>query len=128
MDCSQVSDAKNIKHSYPHFSFVCRTFPFTVTFARERNRSLVESKRKQALKNYGCVECKACGFNFGLVYGERGNGFIECHHTEPVALLPGQKTHVDDLSLVCANCHRVIHRNKEWLTVAELRLLVQQTK
>jgi 5-methylcytosine-specific restriction enzyme A len=97
--------------------------------ARERNRTLVESKRKQAMKKYGRLACEACGFDFGVAYGERGNGFIECHHTKGVAtLLPGQKTHLDDLALVCANCHRVIHRAKPWLTVTQLQVLIQRAK
>ena len=97
--------------------------------ARERNRALVENKCKQALKKFGRLACEACGFDFLVVYGERGEGFIECHHTKPVAsLLPGQKTHIDDLSLICANCHRVIHRGRSWLTVAQLQTLIKQAK
>jgi 5-methylcytosine-specific restriction protein A len=93
--------------------------------ARERNRQLVESKRKQALKKHGKLTCEECDFDFAASYGERGEGYIECHHTKPVALLnEGHKTHIDDLALVCANCHRMIHRNKNWLTIADLRALI----
>jgi 5-methylcytosine-specific restriction enzyme A len=89
---------------------------------RERNRKLVEAKRKQALKRHGRLACEVCKFDFSVRYGQRGKGFIECHHTRPVAgLASGQKTHVDELALVCANCHRMIHRRKPWLSVAELR-------
>jgi len=93
--------------------------------ARERNRKLVETKRKQAMKINGRLTCEACGFDFAIVYGERGEGFIECHHTKPVAtLVEGHTTHVDDLALVCANCHRVIHRDKKWLSIAELKAVL----
>ena len=93
--------------------------------ARERNRQLVESKRKQAMKRNGRLVCEACDFNFAVLYGERGIGFIECHHTKPVATLAeGHKTHIDDLALVCANCHRIIHRSKPWLSIAELKALI----
>ena len=62
---------------------------------------------------------------FAAAYGERGDGFIECHHTIPVRdLRPGSRTRLSDLALVCANCHRMIHRRSPWLTVEELRLLV----
>jgi len=30
----------------------------------------------------------------------------------------------DDLALVCANCHRIIHRASPWFTMNELRDLV----
>jgi 5-methylcytosine-specific restriction protein A len=75
--------------------------------ARERNRKLVENKRKQVLKKRGKLACEACDFDFSLHYGSRGLGFIECHHTKPVAsLCDGHKTHLNDLALVCANWHR----------------------
>jgi 5-methylcytosine-specific restriction protein A len=96
-------------------------------FARERNRKLVESKRKQVLRKNGKLSCEACDFDFAVVYGDRGDGFIECHHTKPVATLgEGQKTHIDDLALVCANCHRMIHRFKVWLSISELRQLLKR--
>jgi 5-methylcytosine-specific restriction protein A len=94
-------------------------------FARERNRRLVESKRKTAKRKYGNLACEVCGFDFAAYYGSRGDGFMECHHTKPVETLPeGHITHLDDLALVCANCHRIIHRTRPWLSVAELRALV----
>jgi hypothetical protein len=33
----------------------------------------------------------------------------------------GTKTKLEDLALVCSNCHRMIHATRNWLTVAELR-------
>jgi 5-methylcytosine-specific restriction protein A len=36
-------------------------------------------------------------------------------------LRPGTKTRLIDLALVCANCHRMLHRSRPWPTIAELR-------
>ncbi|MEK7466202.1 MAG: HNH endonuclease [Planctomycetota bacterium] len=92
---------------------------------RERNRRLVESKRRQVLKDLGKLECEACGFDFAARYGDRGQGFIECHHKVPVAeLKAGDKTHIKDLGVVCANCHRMIHRAKPWLTIEQVKALL----
>lgn len=93
--------------------------------ARERNRKLVEAKRAKTLRDRGKLECEICGFDFAARYGPRGTGFIECHHTKPIASLSeGHKTHIHDLALVCANCHRMIHRTKPWLALDELRRLL----
>jgi 5-methylcytosine-specific restriction protein A len=93
-----------------------------VHLRRERNRGLIESKKRLVLKQSGLLTCEVCGFDFKAEYGDRGDGFIECHHTKPLeALLPGGKTHVRDLALVCSNCHRMIHRRRPWLTIDELR-------
>lgn len=53
--------------------------------------------------------------------------YIECHHVVPLsALQKGAQTKLKDLSLVCANCHRMIHRRKAWLTMEALRKLLEQ--
>ena len=88
---------------------------------RERDPSLVKRKKDRVLAAHGVIACEVCGFNFGKVYGERGDGFIECHHTKPVSELePGGRTNLADLALVCSNCHRMIHRRRPWLSVEEL--------
>jgi 5-methylcytosine-specific restriction protein A len=96
---------------------------------RERSRKLVESKLKQAMKKHGRLICEACDFDFVIHYGNRGIGFIECHHTKPVTTLTeGATTHIDDLALVCANCHRMIHRGEPWLAIADLRALLDDAR
>ena len=79
---------------------------------RERNTKLVKLKKDRILKEQKVLLCEVCGFDFEMVYGDRGHGFIECHHTKPVSELEvGEKTKITDLSLVCSNCHRMIHKN-----------------
>jgi 5-methylcytosine-specific restriction protein A len=93
--------------------------------SRERNRKLVEKKRKQAMRKHGRLACEACGFDFASRYGVRGQGFMECHHLKPIATLgEGEKTRLADLALLCSNCHRIIHRSKPWLSVGDLKRLM----
>lgn len=95
---------------------------------RERNREIIEKKKRKTLDVKGRLECEVCTFDFTETYGSLGNGFMECHHTTPISKLqPGQKTRLSDLALVCANCHRMLHRGPKWLSVEELRPLVKRT-
>ena len=90
--------------------------------ARERSSTAVKKKKKAVLEKKGVLDCEVCKFSFVEKYGELGVGFCECHHNKPVSeLLPDEKTRLDDLSIVCANCHRMIHRIRPWLTVEELK-------
>lgn len=93
-----------------------------VTHARaERNRSLVREAKRQFRDLHGRLYCEACGFEFLLHYGERGRDFIEAHHRKPISTLTGAvATKVEDLEMVCANCHRMLHR-PPWISVQELR-------
>ena len=89
--------------------------------SRERSRKLINRKKAAFAKAHGHVFCEACGFDFQERYGERGAGFIECHHIKPVhTLRPGDKTRLADLRLLCANCHRMVHAKSPWLTLEEL--------
>ena len=94
---------------------------------RERDTKLVKRKKERVLKEQGTLACEVCGFDFVNVYGDQGKGFIECHHTKPVSELEvGEKTKVSDLSLVCSNCHRMIHRKRPWLSVEGLKDLLNK--
>lgn len=95
---------------------------------RERNRSLIDRRKAKALKQHGRLACEGCGFDFEARYGSRGRGFIECHHTKPVHTLSvkGERTTEDDLALLCANCHRMIHASRPWLSVEELRATLKE--
>jgi HNH endonuclease len=82
------------------------------------------AKLRIAAINYHGTTCRACGFDFGHVYGERGAGFIEVHHLRPVSNLK-KKRKIDpkkDMTVLCSNCHRMIHRRKDnVLSVEDLK-------
>jgi len=87
----------------------------------ERDPKLVREKRKAAAAA-GSMACEVCGFDFEAAYGELGAGYIEVHHTKPVhTLQSGTKTKLEDLALLCGNCHRIAHRKRRSLGIVELR-------
>jgi len=96
--------------------------------ARERNQKLVRTLKKRRLDEFGTLMCEACDFDFVTRYGERGHGFIECHHNVPLSQSGETTTRIDDLALLCANCHRMIHVRSPMLTVAELRKVILPPK
>lgn len=80
--------------------------------------------RAQAIQLHG-TQCAVCDFDFGAVYGAWGHGFCEVHHLAPLAEGGEERTTnpLRDLAVLCANCHRMIHRKRgTTLTVEELRL------
>jgi hypothetical protein len=90
--------------------------------ARERDSKIARLAKNRRLQQTGTLDCDACGFSFSKTYGEIGVGFIEAHHTIPVSQLAGkQKTHINDIALVCSNCHRMLHWTRPWLSIKELR-------
>lgn len=90
--------------------------------SRERSREIVSRKKQQMLRSGKPLICEVCEFDFAAQYGERGEGFIECHHRQPLSSSsPGAKTKLSDLALVCSNCHSMLHRGTPWPSVEMLR-------
>jgi hypothetical protein len=54
--------------------------------------------------------------------GEEGRLLTRAHLVHQ--LLPGSKTKLADLHLLCANCHRMIHAGRPWLTLGQLRACI----
>gem|GEM_PF-827539 len=78
--------------------------------------------RAACLKHHG-YDCVVCGFNFESRYGPLGRQFIHVHHLKPLALTDGEYRldAVADLRPVCPNCHAMLHRGAEVLSIEELR-------
>ncbi len=88
--------------------------------SKERSIRLV-AVFKQSLSEY---KCWVCGFDFEVTYGPIGRGFIEAHHTKPVASLrEGERVSTRDFAAVCSNCHRMIHRKNPPLNWNKLRII-----
>jgi hypothetical protein len=93
-----------------------------------RNRSLV----RRAKEYYGYT-CQACSFNFADKYGELGAGYIECHHLNPLSerseeeWTEGIRTRLDEVTVLCSNCHRMIHRQKPTLSLVQLKSMIAST-
>lgn len=85
-----------------------------------------EGARKDCLKAHG-LNCAVCGLNFEARYGEIGKGFIHVHHLKPLALLDGEYEldPVADLRPVCPNCHAMLHRREQAMSIEELRAALE---
>lgn len=93
---------------------------------RERNHQLISKAKNEYLKKNGTLKCEICGFDFEKVYGSIGSGFIEAHHLKPISMMKdGEKTLLEDIVLLCSNCHSMVHRKKPWLSKEELLTLIK---
>ena len=85
--------------------------------------------RQEALDIHG-YKCQVCNFDFELTYGKWGKDFAEVHHIKPLSDLKGEKHETNpktDLSVLCANCHRMVHRKKGiTLSLDELKFKIKK--
>ena len=91
----------------------------TVTInAYERN----VDARKQCIRHHG-YKCLVCSFDFESMYGPIGKNYIHVHHLIPLAEI-GTEYEIDpvhDLVPICPNCHAMIHKTRDRLTIGQLK-------
>jgi predicted HNH restriction endonuclease len=85
---------------------------------RSRNRALVAAK-----KHLFDFHCEICGFSFEEKYGEIGEDFIIAHHLRPISSGPTVTT-LDDIALVCSNCHSMVHMRNPPYLVQEMKTIL----
>ncbi|GEM_PF-1977139 len=91
------------------------------SYTRTRDRRL----RDQALKRSKGL-CEVCEADFSKLLNGRGVRALQVHHRNQLALsdLP-VITKLSDLAVVCANCHALIHMNRDKaIPVEELKQLL----
>lgn len=89
---------------------------------RLRERALRNAKVAAAMEK-GPLACEVpgCGFVFESRYGDVGEGYAQVHHLRPLsALATPEPTRLEDLAVVCANCHAMIHRGGACRALATL--------
>ena len=98
----------------------------------ERSPTLVAALKKDRMERHnGRLPCEVCGFDFLESYGPLGAGFAEAHHKTFLADSPeeGRITSIDELAVVCSNCHRMLHRGgPEYPSVESLRSRVRHAR
>lgn len=102
---------------------------------KERSKKLRAAAIDYYKKEMGSLRCYVCNFSFEEKYGELGKDYIEIHHEKPICNYDdkGFQEFVSDavknLKPLCANCHRMIHRNTQKpLSVDELKQIVKTTQ
>lgn len=90
------------------------------------------SQAREVCKNHYGYKCHACGFDFYEHYGAIGLNYVEVHHLNQLADAGGEHLvdPIADLRPVCANCHRMLHKERPPLSIATLieRMNAQRSK
>lgn len=92
---------------------------------KERSRNLVIQAKIKFKESDPEMKCQVCEFSFEKKYGSIGFDFIEAHHVFPISKLTSETdTKIEDLAMVCSNCHRMLHVRRPWLEIQELKKLL----
>lgn len=94
--------------------------------SRHRSRDRRLRKKLLAQTPDPQLVCTICDFTAPPLERRLRESFFEAHHIRPLSETKGlRSTRVADLSLVCAGCHRFIHKliaiSKRWVSIGEAR-------
>lgn len=96
---------------------------------RERSPKL-RKKLLDARLAANALTCDACGDGPKSLDPKLGSACFEAHHRLPLAASGPTITRLRDLALLCATCHRLIHRASsirgQWVSVEELQQMLTQ--
>jgi 5-methylcytosine-specific restriction enzyme A len=91
---------------------------------RERSRTLRSRFIAFRLKK-GTLRCDMCARESSDFPDDLWSAAFEVHHVIPLSHSGARSTMVKDLSLLCAICHRLLHRligsRKRWLSIEEAK-------
>jgi len=98
---------------------------------RQREYSAISRSRNGALRQAALQAahgtCAACAKNFASLLGGLGSAVLEVHHRRQLSSyeVPAV-TSIEELAVVCANCHALIHSDpKTALSVEALRAMFE---
>jgi predicted HNH restriction endonuclease len=98
-----------------------------LTFIEGERRASTTTIRNAALrihakKRWGTA-CYCCGFDFGTFYSDIASGVAIVHHLDPISTANGtpRSSTTNDVRVVCANCHHVLHLEDPPMDVTALR-------
>jgi predicted HNH restriction endonuclease len=94
----------------------------------ESESRLIRDAKRLFIERHGQLFCEICKFGFEKLYGVLGEAVIEGHSIQPILLTRiGINPRVEDIIMVCANCHRVIHQNMN-LELDDIRKLIRKNR
>lgn len=110
-------------------------FPEGTTLTRvhrriERNRqlrtALIRDRRKR-----GLLRCDACLRGNPTSQARFDDVIFDVHHLVPLSAIGTTSTKISDVALLCANCHRIIHRlsatTGKWASVNDVQATIAES-
>ena len=107
-----------------------RTYAEGERYRREVSYFLRNPKLAEDAKEHFEYTCQICGFSPQKIYGKRHSTTgLDCHHLDPLAGRSGYtaESTLNDVTVLCANCHRLVHSKRKALKISEAKALFKKT-
>ncbi|MDU9409008.1 HNH endonuclease [Pseudomonas sp. zfem001] len=100
----------------------------TETHLRRERSPVLRTRLIDLRKKQGRFACEICARKPNVLDNTLADAIYEAHHVVPLAIGDERVTKIADMALLCACCHRLIHKaivgQKRWLSILEARKLI----
>jgi len=125
---SGIKVVEGVKEESPEYEVFAEGKVVTEAHLRRERNSTVRKKLIEQKKGNGGLCCEMCSCNPTVSSTAYSESMFEAHHVVPLASGQERTTRLKDIALLCANCHRMIHKaitlEKRWLSVAEAKEII----
>ena len=88
---------------------------------RTRSRALIRAKKESSDGS-----CEVCGFRFDTAYRKLSRDCLIAHHLKQIGgRLRASTTTIDDIALLCPNCHAAVHTEDPPIPPDKLRRMLK---
>ncbi|MDH2015024.1 HNH endonuclease [Pseudomonas juntendi] len=125
----RVETMENLPKSYDEEEFSEGKAATALHVRRERSAKLRKEFIRIRLKSEKllCDICRVDGYHLDP---DIRDSMFECHHVLPLSIRGESNTKISEMALLCANCHRLLHRamavRSKWLSIEEAREIIKK--
>lgn len=123
-----LNTLNNVRESDPEYDIFVEGRIVTETHIRRERHPALRMQLIELRKKEDRFICELCGKKPEALNPMFVESSYEAHHIVPLAAGEERATKVSDMALLCACCHRMIHRaiahQGRWLTISEAKTLI----
>jgi 5-methylcytosine-specific restriction protein A len=120
-----ISTANQINETPIEYDVFVEGLIITESHSRRERDPNLRRKLLASRASRGALRCDLCDQDSSHIRPEIADSIFESHHLVPLSQSGLVKTKLSDLALLCACCHRAVHRmiaiNKNWISIEEAR-------
>jgi 5-methylcytosine-specific restriction protein A len=117
-----------VRESHAEYEAFAEGRVVTETHLRRERRPELRTRLIELRKKKDRFVCEICGKKPDVLDDILAESIYEAHHVIPLAIGDERSTRVSDMALLCACCHRLIHKaiahQKRWISIPEARKLI----
>lgn len=123
-----INTLNEVRESEPDYEVFAEGRVVTETHLRRERDPKLRSRLIERRKKKGGLICDLCERVPGEVPANLAESIYEAHHVIPLAVGDERSTKLSDMALLCACCHRLVHKviasNGRWLSLTEARKII----